>query len=152
MRFLFLFITLAFSLQCASPVNSGNQEQSATDGDVQGIPIQFERGVLEGYKYGGSCEFREGFCAQVYSPDVVDAATMLVLMVKNGSCRLVRTDEGERHCQDRPRHGRCLLDPVKPGGAPEGTLVQMDIFYSATPGKGEQQNCNTKGTYYPPPM
>lgn len=141
---------LLFLLQCASPDRSTGQEEPSAKKEVQGIPIKLQKGVPTNYKYAGSCEFPDGFCVQVYSPDVVDAATMLVLMVKNNSCQLVRTDDGESHCQDRPRNGRCLMDPMKPGGAPPGTLVQMDIYYVAEPDQEEQDSCNEKGTYYAP--
>ncbi|HBS04812.1 MAG TPA: hypothetical protein DEA96_07610 [Leptospiraceae bacterium] len=150
MRLHYLTLLFPILLQCASPTTPGNQAQTSADKDVPGIPIELQKGISKSYKFAGSCEFPEGFCAQLYSPDVVDAATMLVLMVRRGSCRLVQIDQGESHCQDRPRYGRCLLDPVQPGGAPDGTLVQMDIYYGAPPDHKEQRSCNEKGTYYPP--
>ena len=121
----------------------------AEEKEVKGIPIDFEPGIAAHYKYGGSCEFPEGYCVQVYSPDPVDAMTMLVLMARE-SCRLVRLDQGEPHCQDRPRHGRCLLQALRPGGSPPGTMVQMDIYYGAVPDQKEKDSCNEKGRYYPP--
>lgn len=151
MRFHGLIFTCAILFHCASPDNGGGQKEPAAEKDVPGIPIELQEGVSKDYKFAGSCEFPEGYCTQLYSPDVIDAASMLVLMVRNTSCRLVRSDDGEPHCQDRPRKGRCLLDPVKPGGSPEGTLVQVDIYYSAIPDNKEQQICNEQGTYYPPP-
>ncbi|MCB1165221.1 MAG: hypothetical protein KDK33_03645 [Leptospiraceae bacterium] len=146
------FLLSVLNLQCMKePVTAGikTDAQEPHDYNEKARVIDFQPGVEPNYVYSGSCLFPAGYCVQAYSPKLLDGLTAIVIMAKS-SCSLVEEDRGEAICQDRTFAGRCLLNPMKPGGAPEGTLVQLDIFYNLEPDAKEVASCREQGTYYPP--